>query len=195
MTKTRRTRRARRVAAVTLVELMVALAIVGVMMAAAAVRVDSTPQVGDQARRLAGLLHETARRAVTGGPIRTDVAIANDLSARSRTRVFRDGTTGLWVVAVERAEEETEPSTDYAWVETARVTLPEGMEVSGYSAAAELEAGISPAEIEDELLIQCHPDGTCEAQTLYLSAGGEQKRYARIAIMPLTGAPIVFDGW
>jgi prepilin-type N-terminal cleavage/methylation domain-containing protein len=178
----------------TLIELMVVVAIVGIMVTAAVVNMSRGPTVEDQCRAIAARLREASRKAVAGGAVRDNVATATLQTARTRTRIFRDGTTGLQTVVVERvAEDPILP--DFEWEELSRLGIDERIEIFGTSPAAEIDPGVTPVPLIGEHTISCFPNGACEPMTLYLRSTGAQKKYGRVVVMPLNGSPLVFNQW
>ncbi|MEM9488978.1 MAG: prepilin-type N-terminal cleavage/methylation domain-containing protein [Myxococcota bacterium] len=187
-----------RQAGLTLVELMVVVAIVGILMVTAVVTIDREPMARDMANRVANMMRETSRKGVARGPIdftQVDSPSSPAVTWPTQLRVFNDAGTGYWVVAIERYNEVPNPD---EWVEIERRFISHtGVEIVGYSDSAEFSASPSPPTttlgIADEKIIRCHEDGSCDATTLYLEKGNGER--ARMVVMPLSGTAEVYDGW
>lgn len=181
----------------TLIELMVVVAIVGILMIAAAVMMRTQADVQDVAHQVANVLREGSRKAVAGGAVRGDVIANTGITARTRIRVYEE-VADFQIVVLERLEEETLPSDGASWVEIQRITLDEDVEINGYRGSAEINPGLGPATVivpGGEAIIECTPNGTCDPMTLYLRSTGTQEELARVAVMPLNGAPLIFAQW
>ena len=181
----------------TLIELMVVVAIVGILMIAAVTLISTDPDVQDVAHEVANVLRESSRKAVTGGAVRADVVASTGITSRTRTRVFEDG-NGFQSVVLERLEEDPLPADTASWVELTRMTLDGNVQINGFRTSAEIVPGLGPATViigGGEAIIECRPDGECDAMTLYIKSTGSQEKFARVAVMPLNGAPLIFARW
>jgi prepilin-type N-terminal cleavage/methylation domain-containing protein len=181
----------------TLIELMVVVAIVGLLMIAAVVMMRTEADVQDVAHQVANVLREGSRKAVAGGAVRGDVIANTGIEARTRIRIYEE-VADFQIVVLERLEEDALPNDTASWVEIRRVTLDEDVEVNGVRPSAEINPGLGPATVivpAGEAIIECEPDGTCDPMTLYLKSTGNQEEFARVAVMPLNGAPLIFAQW
>lgn len=179
----------------TLTELMLVVAIVGVLAALGTAMLRSTPRASDGASQISSKLAETSRKAVAGGAVRGEVAAA--LGSTARTRARFDVTSGGVVVTVERLEEDPAPATSASWVALSSITLHQVLRLAGYTPTADLTGGGTPTVplgTGGSFEVQCHPGGTCDGVTIYLTdAKGRSK--ARIVVLPLGGTPMTFDRW
>lgn len=183
-------------AGLTLVELMVVVAIVGILAVTASVTMNTEPRVDDIAKRISGIISEASRKAVAGGAVDPAYAELNGIKARTRVLVRNQGT--LQEVVVERLSE-----ADDAWLVIDRRTVPPNIEVVGFRKSAELSPNTTPATLlsSAQAELRCYPDGSCLAPgstaglTLYLRDVDRPTRDARVVTMPLRGVPVVYSGW
>lgn len=179
----------------TLTELMVTLAIVGVLSAVAITLMRPTPQPIDIASQVSSKLAETSRKAIATGGVRAEVVSA--LGSKARTRaVFESTSTGV-TLTVDRLEEDPPPATSANWIELSSITLNPGITLSGYSPTAVLTDGGAPTTAltsGGSFEVHCNPDGTCDATTIYLTDRRGVRR-ARVVVLPLGGTPMTFDRW
>lgn len=185
----RRARRERVRAGFTLAEMMVVVAIIGVLIVAAYSLLKGRPRAIDGAEQCAAKLSEAARKAVAGGAVRANVAAFNGVTARTRV-IFEIGTPT--VISTERLVEDPSPSsTSASWVEFSRVALPRDVQVVGWREVPTLDPTAGPEHTTDAT-IYCEPDGRCTGRIVYLQAGRTQ---ARVIVLPLGGAPVTFASW
>ncbi len=193
MSRAARTARAER--GLTLVELMVVVAIVGVLVAMANVYMKPSIQAIDVANRVGDLVREANRRAVALGPVRAGVAVAVGTKARTRIRGISAGPQPT--LLLERLQED--PVQDTAvWVAVVQYTV--SRDVAGNSWATGVGAHAALARVTDwtGFEVRCYPDGTCDPHTLFFEAanpGAESERYARMSIMPIGGAIMTRRDW
>lgn len=182
----------------TLVELMVVIALVGVItsLAVSAGRERARPFDGAQAA--AAVVREAARRAVAAGQLRADVLddaaeAAAFGDARTRVVITASSDGQIDVVAELRVEDDTEAAS--TWVELARRSLGRDFELAGSSPRAELDDGTTPEDAAspgESIELYCAPTGLCDGVTVYFEGGA---RRARLVVMPLGGAPATFASW
>lgn len=174
---------------------MIAVALVGVLVALAMSVLRAKPAPVDVASQVSSKLAEASRKAAAYGAVRGDVAAA--LGSRARTRVvFTVAATGT-TVSTERLEEDAAPSTAATWVELSTVKLDASVSLAGYTTSAVLNAGGAPAisiGTSGTFEVRCNPEGTCDGMTVYLTNAKATKK-ARVVILPLGGTPMTFDSW
>ena len=182
----------------TLTELMVVMAILGVLATSAAVYLKPDRTVQDAANVMADAIREAARRAFARGPVRADLADRH----RTEVRVI-----GNDVVIDELVEGVTPGSGNWVRIRTARVVMNAlKVDFTGWKAAAQLDDGTSanaPAISTDmtALTIRCFPSGVCDAATVYFGGWptgrvGTAAPFvqARTVVVPLGGAVIARRG-
>lgn len=189
---------ARRQGGFTLTELMIVVAIVGVLAALSISLLNNKPRPIDAASQVSSKLAETSRKAVAGGTVRGDVVQSLGSPARTRAR-FTIGTGNEVVtLSVQRLEEDPLPSATATWVELSSVALHGSIRLSGYTPSADLTGGATAPTVAlsggSSLEVRCNPDGTCDGITIYL-ASADGRRKARLVVLPLGGTPMTFDGW
>lgn len=178
----------------TLVELMVVVAITGVLLGAAAVSVGGpTGSISGETHAIAALAREANRKAVSAGPLRSDVAAAGT-THRTELALWTSD-SGRLGVTVDVLKEQASPSTDVDKLGTAQHIVASGVTIIGVADEAHTEPGGEYEAFDGEAQVKCRPDGTCDAKTFFLETTGSRKRRTRLIIMPLTGMPIVFEGW
>ncbi len=182
----------------TLIEMMIVVVIIGVLSSLAFVSLDVDLTPADLAESSANLAREAGRRAASGGAVRSDVAAALTISHRSRLRVLpKSGATRR--IIVERLQEDPSPAVTATWIEVGSQTVPAAVALVGWRPTADLTGGVGPSVTlagTDEVEIHCLPSGRCDAATLYFELpDGDSRLRARVAILPLGGAPAVFPTW
>lgn len=179
----------------TLTELLVTVAVIGVLVALGVTYLRAAPAPVDVASQVSSKLAETSRKAVAYGAVRGDVAAA--LGSRARTRALFTVTTDGVTVTVDRLEEAPPPSTAASWVELSSTRLHRSVTLAGYTPAAVLTGGAAPTiavGTTGTFEVRCNPDGTCSGITLYLVSQKGTRR-ARVVVLPLGGTPMTFESW
>jgi prepilin-type N-terminal cleavage/methylation domain-containing protein len=181
----------------TLVELMTIVAIIGILSTGALVTLRRPQDPGHGAIRIANAVRQCARIALERGPVRADVALALGSSARARLVVRPELGSAAQAVTVEVLEEEDEPSTAASWGPVSRFRFSGAIRVAGYRTSGELTPDLGPqvAVGSDDVVTECHPNGSVEPMTFYLDSDGSASERARVVVLPLRGEPVAMDGW
>lgn len=186
--------RTRRQHGFTLTELMVTMAIVGVLAVAAVALLRTTPQPVDTASQISSKLAEASRKAISYGAVRVDVAAAQGSTARTRV-VFIASATGTTLTA-QYLEEAPSPSTSASWITFTSARMHRDTILTGYTASAVLTSGTPAVAIGSSgtFEVRCNPNGSCDGITIYLANRNGAKK-ARVVILPLGGTPMTFNTW
>jgi prepilin-type N-terminal cleavage/methylation domain-containing protein len=200
-----------RQAGFTLIELMVVIAIVGVLVTMALVYMRPRVRPIDVAIRFGDLVHEASRRAVALGPVRDDVVQQLNLRARTEIAAVPSGSTVTFTLY--RFQEAPLGTATGTWIPIDSYTTdtkvmvdswaPDVVDHTSSKLATDWSAWAPPLP---ELLsaspprtpLQCRPDGTCDACTVFFQAaiaGPTFEQFARISIMPLGGAVMTSPSW
>ena len=179
-------RRASREAGFTLTEMMVVVVIVAILAAIAVPWLNNPADVETATRTMASAIGESARLAVSRGPVPAEVALASGNANRVQIDI-----TGVPASLTVQLQVETGVNTS-AWYETQRLDMPRGVVVAGSSAIADLAGGA--AITGGPIHFECASTGQCDAKTIYLSRSDATDKF-RIVVMPLSTAPQVIEGW
>ena len=175
----------------TLVEMMVVVAIIGVLVVLSYSLLTGQPRALDVAEVISRKISEASRKAASGGTVRANVAQSIGLTARTRVIVELGSPT---VVSTERlVEDQPATATGASWQELNRMVLPKNVQVLGWRSAPTLSSTVG-VELTTDPTIYCEPDGRCTGMIIYLKTADNRTR-ARVIVLPLGGTPITFDGW
>lgn len=185
----------KRARGVTLVELLVVLAIIGVMSALALVYLRSDPKTIDIATRVGDLVREGSRRAIALGPVRPDVALALGSKARTRIRATA-GPQPTFIL--ERLQEDPLPAATGTWIEVQRYTVDPSQIAESWAIGVGAHAALPLVLDWSTFVDQCYPNGTCDPRSLFFQSAGPvspDDAFARMSIMPLGGAILLREDW
>lgn len=185
----------------SLVELLVVVCIIGLLATGAIVTMSTTPEVEDECAKIAALINEAARQAISGGAVRPELSQVSGIIERGQLRILSDPAAGPSFL-VERLREPSGTETELVWVERKRVHLGKAVKIAGWSPSAALDPGSNPLFLGPtfappfDVPTRCNPDGTCTAMTLYLQEAKRPERKARVVVLPLNGMMTqCFSGW
>src|SRR5262249_40909498 len=180
----------------TLTEMMVVVAIVGVLATLALVY--ARPQIKpiDVANRVGDLAQDASRRAIALGPVRSDVALA--LGSKARTQIGWDTVGGAFVL--KRLVEDSLPSHGASWVGVSRYPLDSAGIGGSWAVGAGSHSSLSPINTDwTWFTTNCYPDGRCDARTLFFQAANSSPTrndyQGKLSIMPLGGAITTRRDW
>lgn len=187
---------------VTLIELMVVMAIVGILMGSAVYAANKGPRAEDEGRRIANLISEGVRQAISGAAVNQGFISATGMDGRIEMK-FRVEPTGEMVMIISRLNEAI-----FFFEELSRKYMPEEVTIAGFSYTAATAPGTSPANplvFGNEANLYARADGSCFAMdmfgarfpalTLYLQSTRNPSERARVVIMTLGGQSVVLNGW
>jgi prepilin-type N-terminal cleavage/methylation domain-containing protein len=180
----------------TMVELMVVVAIIGILVGLAATALTKNPEI-DGTRQVAALLAEARRRAISAGPMRADVTAATGERARVKVDFTNEGGRGLVWVSV--AVEDPSPATTFQWVDVSGQRLPDKVDIYavGTSAAVDPGGAVPAALGTGTVTRRFYANGTSEAMTVYIRRTSSSGTYSqhRVFVLPLTATPATYKGW
>ncbi|TMQ13452.1 MAG: prepilin-type N-terminal cleavage/methylation domain-containing protein [Deltaproteobacteria bacterium] len=210
----------RREAGFTLTEMMIVVAIIGILVTMAIVYLRPRLRPIDVANRVGDLVREASRRAVALGPVRPNVAVA--LQSKARTQITAQQPTATTIVfTLWRLQEDPLGAPTAVWiaVETYTVDLKVVVIDSWSTGVVDYTAAtrtgnwsawtVVSAPPPTRTPLQCRPDGTCDAVTVFFQSAlpGPScnpvpppttpllEQCGKLAVMPLGGAISTRTDW
>jgi prepilin-type N-terminal cleavage/methylation domain-containing protein len=186
----------RRQAGFTLTEMMVVVAIIGVLVTMAIVYLRPRVRPIDVATRFGDLVHEASRRAVALGPVRSDVAVA--LGSKARTQILATQGETAVTFTLYRLQEAPLPAAAATWLPLESYTTDRHVQADAWALGVGTDQTLTLSHDWTAFASLCRPDGICDARTLFFQAviaGPPQEQRARISIMPLGGAITTSTDW
>jgi hypothetical protein len=175
-----------------MVELMVTVAIIGILVTLSVTAFRSAPSQADS-YRVSSWINEARRRAVTKGPVRADVATALGVTERTRVEYGVDGAGQSYVSAWELDEDPTQATGTWTYLGGAYLA---GNIYAVTNVAQTSSTGTTPSAIGTTPVYESFfADGTSDAATVFLqpkNLGGIQYR---VVVYPLMGSPVILEGW
>lgn len=180
----------------TLTELMISIAIIGVLIAMIMVMINPTPTPRDVSQRVADLVREGSREAVNFGPVRPNVLAANATLTKARACVVGgvDGTGATTFTLQLLQEAATVTQTTYSWTSQSTFTVPKTISSVAYAASVGNYAGVTPLTSWASFKLCCYADGTCDPYTAFFQntrASGGVNYQARVSVLPIGAQPII----
>jgi prepilin-type N-terminal cleavage/methylation domain-containing protein len=191
----------------TLTEMMIVVAIVGVLATLAVVYMRPRTRPIDAANRVGDLVREASRRAVALGPVRAEVAV--ELRTRARTEIrARPGVLENDVIPVifEMYRLEEAPTGNLGtWIGVESYKVDTRVKAVKWGPVPGAVPGDPPTTSENwsNFVVRCSPDGTCDPRTLFFEdarpaaqrTGGTYELLAKLTILPLGGAINTRPDW
>jgi prepilin-type N-terminal cleavage/methylation domain-containing protein len=162
----------------TLIELMVVIAIVGILTALAIPSLRNSPDPDATARSIASVIGEGARLAVTRGPV-------GDGSDPVRIQI-EGGTVNrisIWRRGLNSGDEDL----------VSFLNFSSGVEIAGYLQSAEIAPSLSggPLSATGTFSVTCNARGLCSPITLLVRERTDSQNYYRVVLMKIAGSPEV----
>ena len=178
----------------TLVELMVVVAIIGIVASLAVATNSTKPKVEESANLLALRISDASREARSAGHVRDDVATNEGFTTRSRLLIADDG-DGQYISVDLRVEDPTDP--DSTWQQVAQSFVKPETIIHGYEpGVARTEAGGTvTSPLPSDYSLECTAAGACGPVTFYLKTTDAAETKYRVVVLPLATLPLVLADW
>ena len=180
----------------TITELLVVVAIVGIIATAALAYMRADVKPIDTATRVGDLIREANRRAVALGPVRPNVALA--LASKARTRIVATGTTQPTFTLQRLQEDLPVTATTSTWIDVQSYRVDAAVIGDSWGMGVGSYAALVRSPVWTGFTTYCYPDGRCDSRTLFFKATkitDAFESFSRISIMPLGGAIMTRKDW
>lgn len=178
----------------SLIELMVVVAIIGILASLAVLTVKDTKHVERAAEVLATRIGEASRFAHSNGPMPDSVAESEGNRARTRLFISLDAQNNNQLFGVELRKADDALSSSWHQVTTdyiGRDVVIAGVE----QGVARTSPGGAVTPMVDDYELECAPSGACGPVTLYLRSMQDSQNRWRVVVLPLASAPLVLKDW
>jgi len=180
--------------AFTLIEMMIVVAIIGVLVTLAVVSVRSASRPVDIATRIGNMVESGSRWAVRYGPVPAALVAAESGRTR-RTKITATGTTNP-TFTLSLLTGTTTPT----WTVLETYTPPtNNLSITGYMPIVGTYTANAGSVVTtwSSLDISLYPSGASDPLTIFIQSpkGATQDRKARISIMPLGTSAFVRNSW
>jgi prepilin-type N-terminal cleavage/methylation domain-containing protein len=178
----------------TLVEMMVVVAILGILTTLVIVELKPKTKPIDVASRFAGLVSDASRVAIKGGAVRGDVALAE--TSKRRSRIVGSVTGGIVGFSVEVLTEEPNTPTP-RWDQVQGMSMPSSVTAEDFAMSVGNHASVALDTDWTQFEISCFPNGSCTASSVFFSSlvGATSDRHARVSVLPLGTATFIKNDW
>jgi prepilin-type N-terminal cleavage/methylation domain-containing protein len=181
----------------TLTEMMIVVVILSILSTLAIVYLKPKTKPLDVSNRVADLVREGSREAVSYGMVRAQVAAVN---GKQRTRITGAGAVNSSpTFTLQRFVENSAPATTGTWVTMQTYQTP--AKVIGVAFATSVGAYASVTLLTDwnTFVVNCYPNGTCDGATLFFQAAtgntGNLDFRSRVSVLPLGTATLIRNDW
>ena len=177
----------------TLTELMVVIAILGVLTTLAVVYARPKIKPVDVANRVGDLVQEASRRAIALGPPKITCA----QPTHARTKIIAAGTAGVAGEPTFTYQRFDDPTC--AWIDVQTYKTDNNVFGNSFANTVGAHAAVTLDTNWSNFVLMCYPDGRCDSrslffQTVYGSSGADDYQ-GKLSVMPLGGAISTRRDW